>query len=436
MKPSLAARAFPSVWIRLKVPPGVWKRHVYFLANFGVAKIAIYIIPFVVASLVSADVYGAIELSQSIGLISATLLIGAPLAGANQLYLVRNHRNVSDLMAFLVCGGCFFAPAAWLVARWLGLSLSDQVVALAFGAAVIHVSNSSTFRMLGKRNLTAWADGTAMLLAGIVVLGGIALAGHATLVELGIGYFLVAMLGCLGCGLFTYRLRADNFIERLWQVSKVGFPMVTLSLLAMWLSAGGRIVVGIFSPHALSPFALAFRVSGIVLGIHQLMVTALYARVYRARTREADGLMWPFLVVAMVLLLIVSVFGRWFPSIVHLRSLQGSDVGVFRRMLPLACIQTFCWIAYAFLQLRINRSGLSGRAFWPTAVISLAGVAIIFGTGTFFTHNALVLSWLVSLHAVAYMLANIYVLHKYKLPHPKIFIVCCLGTLTLLLSVI
>ncbi len=391
-----------------------------FLANFAFARTVAYLLPLSIAAVAAPEVYGASELAQSIGLIATSLAVNAPLSGVTQGYLVRGEKRFLDVTALTLLGGV----AASLVVAALAALLSNDmvvlVVACSLATAVVHNVLSTVFRTLSLRNVTAWSDGFAALATGTVVAAMMALGSTTSLLGLAIGYLVIAVAALVGSAVWLGRTRQPELWARFATAWKLGAPMVAVATMAIWLGVGGRILIGLFNASALPAFGVAFRVSGLALVVHQLLVTGLFAYLYSSRTRQADRIFAPALAMVTLVLVILVIFGRSLPDWVPMEALQGAAIEEYRAILPIVALQVFYWIGYAMLQMRVNRSGLAGRAIVPTLAVTLVGIAIVAGTAISFTNDSRVLCWLISGQAAAYFAVNALVLARRGLPHSRV----------------
>jgi hypothetical protein len=388
-----------------------------FLGNFGFAKIAIYFVPLAIAAFAGPRLYAGIELTQSMGLLIGSLLVGAPLAGVTQHYLVSGERRVADQTALTIALGCAIGLIAYLAALLAGLSEAVLLVTASLGAAVLHQTAVSYFRMLGRRNLTAWFDGTAVLLAGFAMIALLALPRAAQIADLTLAYAAIAVLGTVLGSIWLARSIEPDLRKRIAAAFWTGLPMTVVATLAIWLGVGGRIIVGFLNPEALAAYGVAFRVAGFALGVHQLAVTALFARLYAARTKVADPMIAGFFMVSGLLAATLAIGGQWLPDLMPISALSGDGVAQYRAILPLTALHTFYWIGYGMLQFRVSRSGLAKRAIPPTVAVTLGGIAIIFAVSHFVTNDIETLAWLISAHAAAYFFKNVWLLARRGLPH-------------------
>lgn len=418
--------------VRLRsVLPKLGARHaraaLFFLPNFALAKLVIYLLPLAIAAIASAEIYGGVELAQSIGLMAAALVLGAPMSGLTQVYLVRGERRVADQIALVTFIGCSAAIVLTSAAYLLGFKSLVLMVVASLGVAVLHFVGATVFRMLSFRNATAWADGTAMILSGLLVLFLLIASPDPTLAQLSAGFFVIAAAGAIGSLAWLARAREPGLAKRLGTAMKVGLPITVVGALAIWLGVGGRIIVGLINASALPAYGVAFRVAGLALGVHQLAITAFYARLYAGRTRQADRVLGAFLAVVAGLSLAIAILGGYLPRLVDMAALEGGGLATYAAVLPMAALHTFFWIGYAMLQMRISRYGLAARTILPTVLITVGGVAAIFSAGWLISNDIVLLSWLIALHAAAYFFSAVVILARRGLPHRWVTLVGAAG---------
>ena len=427
--------------------PGLVRRHrwladprlrksLVFLPNFALAKLSIYLAPLAIAAFARPDLYGAIEFAQSIGLLSVGIIVSAPLNGATQRYLVGRREPFGDVVAgttgLATCICLMLTIAGWA----FGMDDLYLLVLASLATAVVHNNASMVFRTLGYRNISAWGDGVAMLIAGVIVAALIATRGSADIRHVTIAYTLFTIVALLGAMALFARLRRPGLRARWIDACRIGLPMALVGTMAIWLGVGGRITIGLLNTAALPAFGMAFRVAGLVLGLQQLAVTAFFVRLYSARTREADRLLGLLYVAIAATSVGIAILGRYLPDVVRINALQGHAVDDYRRTLPIVVIQVFYWIGYAVLQARVNRSRLAGPSIAPTVVVTVAGIAVTFAVGMFVSNDLVLLCWLIAAHAAALFAVNVMVLARRGLPHARVAWIGTVGGVVLTLTAI
>ncbi len=423
--------AAPILESEISSKPSGWRRHIYgpidrkflfisaiFFGNFFIAKLCIYFAPLLIAAIAPGPIYGAIELAQSFGLLLSSFIIGAPLAGLTQNYLVRGDRHIIDQLAAIAALFCGLSLVLSIGIWSAGFAAQTQLIIAAFASIVIHNVAGTWFRNRAARNLTAWVDGTAGLLAVAAVLVSIILFGVVNFRIVTHVYIAIAAFATIAATLLLIKTATQGLWARLLESTRIGIPMIVVGTMATWLGVGGRLTVGALANENIAAYGVAFRVAGLALGVHQLAVTGLFAMLYRARTKEADSIMAMFFTAVAILLIFISFSGSLVVYYFDLAALDANGRNVFVRILPITCLQTFFWIGYALLQMRVNRTGLAAKSIIPTAIIMFGGIGIIFGAGYFAHITIETLCWLIALHASAFFFLSVYMLSaKRRLPH-------------------
>jgi hypothetical protein len=405
--------------------------HLTFLGNFGLAKLVIYFAPIVVAAIAGGALYGNIELAMAVGLLITLLVIGAPLSGITQLYFVRHQHGISDLLLFLTfvpaLAGALIATAILLLDGPLPFALIVAAIPL----AILQNTAAAWCRIRARRNLTAWADGTSIMLCSLACL--VVSLGPVINLMLFTAWSLTAMAWLLAAVSIYHLIRRQlpNLRERLLEAATIGFPIMIISTLGIWLGVGGRILIGIVNVADVAVYAVAFRIAGLVLGVHQLATTAFFARLYGARTREADKLFSLFFIGVGILAALISLAGPWIVEFADFDAISASNEMNLIVLIPLAGAQTFFWIGHAMLQMRINRSGLAKATIVPTALLTLGGIVFIIAAAFAISNDVRFVSLLIALHAACYFALNWFMLARRGLPHRRMAITGTIGGILL-----
>lgn len=363
----------------MKLTQAQFRRAAYFSGNFGLAKLSIYFAPLAMASFALPETYAGMELAFALAPFIA-LVLGSPfLSAVPQLYLVRGEKRVFDLGAGVAAAAASLMTLAGIALLFAG----ETIPAMAcFAAACVSVQGaaSTLTRTLSRRNIAAWADGMAALAmflaagAAWFVFGSWFDAGDAA-----ITWAIVSLVLAMVAMLLFRRWREPGLRARLAAAWQIGLPMVINGLFGMVIGSGGRIAFGAFAqPWDLSAYAIGFRIAGLMLGLHQLMITAFFARVYAARTRAFDRTAPLYLLAVAgggVLLCLASPL-----LLPHLgfKALTADRQGALLDWLPLIALQVYLWIGFATLELRINRARMARRLILPNLAVTAAGVAGFF----------------------------------------------------------
>lgn len=404
---------------------------VWFLGNFAAAKAGIYFIPLAIAVFASDAVYGAIEFGWAAALMAAALLTGAQFSGISQRYLVSRERAVDDELALWTALGCATAVVLWGAAAFAHIPSVWQVALASLGIGVIQNAASTWARMHGARVMTAWTDGTATFVAGALFAALLALGQTVTVRAIGTGYAVLAGAGTLGAAALFLRIRKPDLGVRMARGWQIGLPMLANAILATWLGVYGRILIGLFAVEAVAAYGLMFRVAGLAFGVQQLATTALFARLYVARTRTADRILAPFLVAVAVMLSLLALAAPAIVPMIPIAALDEAGITQFAAIFPVVALQVFFWIAFAMLQMRINRSGLAARAFGPMLLVTLAGTCMTMLFGWLSSGNLAIMSWAIATQSAALFLVEWTVLFKARLPHARLGWIALFGGIAL-----
>ncbi|MEG3085057.1 hypothetical protein U1707_15500 [Sphingomonas sp. PB2P12] len=368
-----------------------------------------------IAALVQPHLYETIEWSLATALPIMTVLIGTPLQALARQRLVRNEDGHEIwLLLFLACAGCATIGA---VALLLSLEIFALVVAIG-GAVAIQMILAEWSRSGPPSLATAWLDGLPLLLSATIV-GCLALAGSAPAEKPVAASLIVVSAGSGVAAAIKLRNEAlGTLASKLRQSFNAGRQMAAAALFGVWLGVSGRVLVGLVCEAHLATYALAFRLAGVALIVHQIGLTLFYRRIFTARTRSADRLLSPLLAGGWLLAGLVALIG---PAIARAASMDvsGAKAGVvLDQILPIVALQTGFWVGYALLQARVYRLGLA-KALLPWAV----GIAALFGTAIVLFAAAGVgvvgLSWLLAGQSAACFLLALMLLARSGLPHVR-----------------
>jgi len=396
----------------------VLRRDGLFLIAFAISKLCLYAAPFLIAYLAPAEVYASVEFGLAAGLLVAALLIGAPVLGATQSYLIAGndaHKSLPLGIGAIVCGAiALVAFGLWLA----GMAADWLLITTLMGVSFVQYISSGVFRMRSMRISTSWADGFAAL---SICAAAVALWVYGAAITAS-GLALVMIVVIAGAAwLFSLAAKRElgSYSWRgLRTVSRRGFPMMVLGVMAVWIGVGGRIQIGLVAAESLVIYSLAFRFAGLAHGVRQFVMTALFAKLYQATRDSADRIYSIFLALIVLLLLVILIFVPAVLVRAELTLFDLSLVHVFIDVLAATSVHTLFWIGFAMLQTRINRYEIAGRVSAMIATTTVAGVSAFGLVAIFVTQDLTILSWIIAIHGAAYFIVNFAALsrhgHRYK----------------------
>jgi hypothetical protein len=337
-----------------------WRTLVY-LANFGLARGTAFIGPLALAALLPGAVYGSIELGLSAATMIA-LAAGLGIASAvPQLTLLRRAVPVIDLLAVLVAA----AGAVLLAAGALAWSLGHMIAALALFMAVAALAQGALSvycRSFSLRNWASWTDSSFTLAALAIGLCAVAL-GRADVAAFTAGFAGLALAIALTGAALGRRFAAGDLAGRLRRAFRLGLPLLTYSAVGVWIAASGRLLLGAFlSVRDVAVYSFEFRLASVLLVIHAVVATGLFARVYSMRTRRFDRVAAVYFAMIGALALILSLAAQYALPYVKAPAIADGNLAEAMAIFPLVANQALGWNASALLEVRINRARLASRA--------------------------------------------------------------------------
>ncbi len=402
-----------------------------FLASFGLSKATAFFGPLVLAALLPASVFGAIELALSAGLVLAVALSAGVAGSVPQLTLLRRPVPVVDLLAVqtgatgallgLVAFACVVSGQAAIAA----------LIALAAAVTLAQFALSAQWRATSRRNLSTWVDNLGVLVA-TGIGGAIVVANRPDIGALVAVYGAAVAVGVVGCGVIAQRARAPDLRARFNRVMALGGPLALYTLAGVWIASSGRVLVGLVRPiEDVALFAYCARISLVIIVLHALLTTAFFVRIYRLRTRQFDrlGAIY-FAGIAMFCACLMLAAPYVLPRI-PTRAVRPDDMAKAIEVFRILAVFAFAWGVCGQLDMRINRCRLAGPAAWRNGLIALA-IVLVFLVARATTGLELAqAAWLVAGQMVAVVAAQLWTLWQRRLAMPRVTLVAGAGVLAL-----
>jgi hypothetical protein len=403
-----------------------------FFANFGAAKIAIYFAPLLVARFAPVQVYGAFEFAMAAGAILALAVTGFVYTAVPQLHLVRS-LSVCDLTAATALFGMSICGGGAIALTIVGAPAPTITVPLISGLIVGQGALSVYARSFAKRLLAAWVDGLATLtISGVIAMVQFSSTDGLTTVNASLGATLA--VASVGAAFAWWSLLGPEFFVRLKLAARLGTSNAMLSLFSLWVGASGRVIIGFtLALDAVATYSVAFRIAGLLLAVHQVFITGLFAKAYAARTRAFDRLAGLHLAGLSVASLGLAILGPWLVTRLGLRPETGLADRDLAVLMCVTCLQVLFWIASATLEMRLNRARLAQRMFpWNLGILAL--IAMAFGL-MMLAHapTLLEMAWLIAVQNALFFAVAWLVLAFRGLPLPRIGIAVASGATLLCL---
>lgn len=404
-----------------------------FFANFGVAKLAAFIGPLVLARLLEPSSYGAIEFGLSVAVFAAGVLsLGIP-AALPQMTLLRRAMPMDDILAASVavpgalclCGAIAVAVLGGRDAAGYALALACTVLALAQGALSIYCRTHSL------RSLAAWTDGFGTLTIVAVALIAFSV-GLATVPVIAAGTAICAVGTILVAFAAAIAKKQPDLRTRLSSTLLFAAPVLVQSLVIVWFVVSGRIYIGTFlGAEAVALYGAAFRFASALLLVHAVLAIALFARLYAMRTRQYDQFLSLYFVFLAVLAVAMILIFPYVAARVPLRAIRSVDDVV--RLFPIILLQTLAWGCIASLELRLARTRRAGRVAMGMLLLSIIIAAMVTLAGWHGVLTVRAVAWLSALQMILAVLIQFFVLWRRGLKMPRALSAFASGSMILIL---
>ncbi len=386
-----------------------------YVGSFGAAKLLAYVVPIVLAILLPAADYVAIEYALALGSIGGMLLgLGLPSA-IPQFTLYRDPPvpliDLAGLQAATLGGLMVMAGA---LAPVFGFSLHAALIPLMIGAYLFQYAGYQYALTATRPSIAVWISNLTLLVA---MAAGV--AGWAAFRTLGappmVGVALVVGALTLACatalGVFGWRNLAPEPQRRLREALAFGIPVAINGMVATWSVSTIRIYAGWSLPAGEAASLLFdFRLASILITVHLLVSTAIFRRLYVIEAGRLDKWVCGYFAVALAAALAFN-FLMVAPLFQTLLGAAGERSGGFSGFATLFVI---FWSVTAFIDVLVNRSGRAMRSALANGAVA-AGFALFVKSGLL-TFNADSLGLLCCTQLAAVIAVQAACLSRHELP--------------------
>jgi hypothetical protein len=291
-----------------------------------------------------------------------------------------------------ILGTVILALGTW--AWWLASSPVAELVAAAVVLALAQAGLSSYTRTFSYRNWAVWFDGLAIHATILVALLFAALSVAST-ANVAIGTMAFAALVVAAAAMIARRYWQPDFAHRLRVAVLAGAPLLAYSLCGNWAIVAPRVYLGMFLPtHDVASFSVCFRAGSLILVLHVVLATGLFAKLYTLPLRLYDRYVSVFLVaIAAICLILVFAFPP-FLRLVPLRAVPYERMDEIFRLFPVVMLLVFGWQAWALLEMRIVRVRRASQVAWGAGALFVLVAALIGLLAAFDRLTAVGLTWL------------------------------------------
>ncbi|EBA13969.1 hypothetical protein RCCS2_08769 [Roseobacter sp. CCS2] len=330
----------------------------------------------ILANLVSVELYGRLELTQSVAVLCA-LIIGLGLPASVPLVLLRDEVKARWDTGLLLTG--VIAVLLLFVSAIAALS-SDTItsffvlIPLATAALLLQGLWATVLKAKGKSTMAVSLEAgfwVTILLGGALIVWGV---GHQSI--------LVAVLAIYAALLLLWTIRAYYDIRMPFDLAdlrenlRVSLPLMVIGLLSVLAVYSSRIILGTFSNlEVLGLYAILFRATAVPLVGHQLLIIGLFPKLFSwdeaILKQRAVVIPLGVTVFALAFWLLVDQFGAVLGD-------RFAEVFVQHRVTALLILsQTVLWSAIALNDLLNSRLQIAGRVAWYAAAFLLISLPIL-----------------------------------------------------------
>lgn len=347
-----------------------------FLFVFVGAKVVALVGMLWLARVAAPEVFGGVELALSAALIVAGVgLLGIP-GGVTRLSLAMDEPRIADHLSFTAL--CIAGPATISAFTTLALGGSPVAVLMLASCAVVafQVSASTYARIRARPMLNSVVDPLPVLSMLTIALGLWA-TDRLTMAAMAVTMTLLACALTMGLAIGFALLRRPQFLVSYRRALAISLPLLAFSGVAMMVGAGLRPLLGIrFSLEDLALYSLCFRLCAPSMLMHQMLMTAFFARMYQATDKAFDrvvtGLAGACILTVIVLslsmpILVPMVFPAYEPALASLAAI-----------FPLVGLQVVYWILIALMEMKIGRHAVAaGAAVTGYVIFALFAAAFL-----------------------------------------------------------
>lgn len=354
------------------------KKYAVFGVAFGIAKATVYFIPLLLADVLTEYDYGVLEYALAgLGMVVNTIINLGASGSFPYFVLKKKDLNIIDgfrlhpiwlLIPFALNQVLFFANA-YNIDLYLAFNVSFIIA-----NQVFYSTQLKSYESIIK---SVFLDsGIYLVLLVLYVLG------LAELVSINIETInLIVLIYALGYVLYgSYMfLKADKagILKKYIKILKFGVHLLFSSFFIYLITVSGRIIVEyIFDYESVGLYAFYFRLSAIVVMIHQVVNIVFFKKMYTFDPRTLDKYYSVFFVGIFVLSLIVFFVSPYIVN--HFSEFFRTTYLVNKGLYFLLSCQMVMWIASALNANIIVRENLVSKNNPRFFALIILGVLIIY----------------------------------------------------------
>jgi len=399
------------------------KKHAFFGASFGVAKATVYFVPLLLADVLSDYDYGVLEYALAgLGMVVNTL-ISLGVHGAYPYFILKEKD-------FSVTNGFKLHPI-WLLVPF---AINQIVYATGYLGIDFYLAFNVSFIIANQVFYSTQLKSHESIIKSVFIDSGIYIvllvlyAMHLlnlTSIDVNsINYtVLIYALFYVVYGLYAYiKVEKTGITNQYLKILKFSVHLLISTFLIFLITTSGRILVEyIFDYESVGVYAFYFRLSAIVVMIHQIVNIAFFKKIYTFNPRILDKYYSLFFIGIFILSILVFLIAPYFVG--HLSEFFRETYETNKVVYFLLSAQMVMWIASALNSNIIDRENLASKNNPRFLVLILIGFALIY-----YLKSSLDLALLTYIHFTiifAAALIQYFSLSRKKIDFTKSLIVLC-----------
>ena len=259
------------------------------MVGFFAAKTTVFVAPLFLSKLWDIESYGLFEYCLAWANLLA-IPLGAGMPGAIPYFRLREGRAGREPFQLHAMLTTLLVVAVALLCFLQLISAEIYLVVLLAGITALQAIWSTELKVEEAPSRASFLESGIfifiLVLCGTSLLAGIRLS--LTSLTWLLGVYVLWLGGALTVG-FAWGRPVAQHLDDYKAVLRFGAPVIITSGLMVFLTGGGRVLVGQFlSMEAVGTYSLFFRVSSGAIIIQTLLSTILFRRIYDARGPELD----------------------------------------------------------------------------------------------------------------------------------------------------
>lgn len=367
-----------------------------FVVSFAFSKVAVFVLPVLVAIAAAPSVYGAYEFAYSVGMIAFAASLAVTSSGAFHRAMKASspaEKFGEAASAHLIASS--FVLLALLATALFRFSIEAIFAVSVFALIICQNSVSSLMRTLNKPAIASWADGSATISFCTMLLIAAFFSSNPLLYS---SIVAIAIWFCsfVFCVVRFPALGMLNF-EHVKALLRVGGWMALVGVINAWMVGFGRVIAEL-SGSGLAEYSLLYRLLGAGLLLHQSISLLFLAKIYGGDDRSFSEFFSKYIVAFGGVQLILALFA-FFDPLGLSRFFPGLDQELIPDLVWPIGMLIFWNSIFSWLQLRVASQQKSKQVFLYQVVIVLFSTLVQIALVQYLSLDISSLSWMIVITA-------------------------------------